>query len=213
MHLEKKNLPISRAPLLPGQSHSLHSEQTDSAPNKWRPFPRSVNEPGYPTPGWLVFASSPFRSYSQFGTYRHNKVSKLKLNFQLKHNTKVWKTHPSPQGMTTTLLSSRGAIGGRMRWLLLNQCEDADPEADPSPPPPLRTAPHPPPPPRVPPPPHPPPPWSPVLRCWRCPRAPQCLSPPLAPQPPPPPPVPSSPHPKKWNVKKSVNSYWKMVWK
>jgi hypothetical protein len=37
-----------------------------------------------------------------------------------------------------------------MRWLLLNLCVDADPEADPSPPPPHRPAPHPP---RVPPPP------------------------------------------------------------
>jgi hypothetical protein len=82
-----------------------------------------------------------------------------------------------------------------MRWLLLSRCEDADPEADPSPPRPRRTTPHPPP--------HrPPPPRSPVLHRWRCPRAPQHLSLPLGSQPPPPPLAPSSPHPEKWNVKK-----------
>jgi hypothetical protein len=42
----------------------------------------------------------------------------------------------------TTLFSSRGATGVRTRWLVLTQCEDAGPEADPSPPPPHRTAPH-----------------------------------------------------------------------
>jgi hypothetical protein len=62
-----------------------------------------------------------------------------------------------------------------MRWLVLYRREDADPEADPSPLPPhprsawppLRSAP---PPPRAAPPP--PPPWSPILRCQRCPSPP-----------------------------------------
>jgi hypothetical protein len=68
------------------------------------------------------------------------------------------------------------------------------------------------PPPTPPPPPRgPPPPRSPVLCRQRCPRAPQRLSPPPAPQPAPPPPAPSFPRSEKWNVKKSVNSYWKMV--
>jgi hypothetical protein len=78
----------------------------------------------------------------------------------------------------TTLFSSQGATGGQTRWLVLTWREDAGPEADPSPPPPRRIAPHrprappaPPPPPRAPPP-HPPP-QSPILR--------SCLSPPPTP--------------------------------
>jgi hypothetical protein len=50
----------------------------------------------------------------------------------------------------TTLLSSRGATGGRTRWLVLTRHEDAGPEVDPSAPPPRRA---PPPPPHAPPPP------------------------------------------------------------
>jgi hypothetical protein len=108
----------------------------------------------------------------------------------LKHNTKVRETHPSPQGTMTTLLSSRGTTGGRTRWLLISWCEDADPKADPSPPPLI------------------------VQPCTilvpflllvfcrqRCPQAPQRLSPPPAPWPPPPPPAPSSPHPEKMKYK------------
>jgi hypothetical protein len=64
-----------------------------------------------------------------------------------------------------------------MRWLVLYQREDADPEADLSPPPPrphsawppLRSAP---PPPCAAPPPLPPPPRSPILRRQRCPSPP-----------------------------------------
>jgi hypothetical protein len=109
----------------------------------------------------------------------------------------------------TTLLSSRGTIGGRTRWLLLNQCEGVDPEADCQPPPPPRPAPHHPP---APPPLHraPPPPQSPILRRRRSPQALQPLSPPT-PQPPPPLPAQSSPRPEKWNVMKLVTSYCKMV--
>jgi hypothetical protein len=105
----------------------------------------------------------------------------------------------------TTLLSSRGATEGRSRCLILNRCVDADPEADPSPPPPRCPALHPPraPPPR-------PPPQSHVLR-RRSPQAPQPLSPPSTLHAPPRRPAPSSPHPKKWDEKKSVNSYCKMV--
>jgi hypothetical protein len=159
------------------------------------PHPGGGDEPGYPTPGWLVFASHPLRSYSQPRTYRHNKVSKLKSNFQLKHNTKVQETHPLPEGMMTTLFSSWGTMGGWTRWLVLNWQEDVDPKADPSPPPPHHIAPHHPraPPLRhwAPPCPHPrpPPPQSPILCCQRGPRALQHLSPPLVPQPPPPPPA------------------------
>jgi hypothetical protein len=82
----------------------------------------------------ILRSSRPFQSYSQPRTYKHNKVSKLKSNFQLKHNPKVRQTHQSPEGMMTTLFSSRGATGGRTRWLVLTRCEDAGPEADPSPP-------------------------------------------------------------------------------
>jgi hypothetical protein len=63
----------------------------------------------------------------------------------------------------TTLFSSRGATGGRTRWLVLTRREDAGPKADLSPPPPRRTAPHHPRAPPPPPHPHPPPPRSPVL--------------------------------------------------
>jgi hypothetical protein len=109
-------------------------------------------EPGYPTPGWLVFTSCFLRSYSQPRIYRHNKVSKLKSKFKLKHNTKV-RDSPSPEGMMTTMFPSWGATGGRTRWLVLNWCEDANLEANPSLPPPRHTilhrrrAPPPPPPP------------------------------------------------------------------
>jgi hypothetical protein len=75
-----------------------------------------------------------------------------------------------------------------MRWLLLNQCVDADPEADPSTSSPRSLAPHPP---RAPPRHAHPPPRSPIF-LRRSPPAPQPLRPPPALHAPPPPPAPSS---------------------
>jgi hypothetical protein len=70
-----------------------------------------------------------------------------------------------------------------MRWLVLYQCEDTDPEADPSPPPPRpHSAP--------PPPPAPPTPQSSVLRRQRC---------------PPPPPPTASCSPEKMRCKEVSN--------
>jgi hypothetical protein len=86
---------------------------------------------------------------------------------------------------------------------------DADPKADPSHPPPCYAIPHRPHAPS--PPPRPPPPRRPPILCRSSPPTPQPLSPPPALHPPPPPPTSSSPRPEKWNEKKSVNSYCKML--